>query len=110
MEEVVKNLYNFYSEDNLVNVIESYLTFLKITQEERLEIIKLFKRLDQDSNGEINSDELRESFSVCADGQNGPAIEYVLKKINMNKNKKINLNEFITAFYHQKELFYENSL
>lgn len=62
--------------------------------------------MDQDSNGEIDVGELRQSFSVYSESLNGPEIEYVLKKINMNKNKRINFNEFITAFYNQKELFY----
>lgn len=33
MKEVVKKLYNYYRGNNLVSVIESYLSFLKITQE-----------------------------------------------------------------------------
>jgi calcium-dependent protein kinase len=106
----VKKLYSYYRGNNLVSVIESYLSFVKITQEERSEITRLFNKLDTDNSGTIDINELREAFTLCTEGECDAEVEHVLSKIDKNKSKKIDLNEFVTALFDRKKLFHENSL
>ena len=65
MKDVVKKLYSYYRGNNLVSVVESYLSFVKITQEERMEITRLFKKIDTDNSGSIDINELRQAFTMC---------------------------------------------
>jgi Ca2+-binding EF-hand superfamily protein len=65
MKDVVEKLYSYYRGNNLVSVVESYLSFVKITQEERMEISRLFKKIDTDNSGSIDINELREVFIMC---------------------------------------------
>jgi Ca2+-binding EF-hand superfamily protein len=65
MKDVVEKLYSYYRGNNLVSVVESYLSFVKITQEERMEITRLFKKIDTDNSGSIDINELREVFIMC---------------------------------------------
>ncbi len=106
MKEVVKKLYNYYRGNNLVSVIESYLSFVKITQEERSEITRMFKKLDTDNSGAIDINELREAFALCTEGKCDAEVEHVLSKIDKNKSKKIDLNEFVSALFDRKKLFH----
>jgi Ca2+-binding EF-hand superfamily protein len=53
MKSVVDKLYHYYRGNNFIAVVESYLASIKISQEERTEITKLFKKLDRNGSGAL---------------------------------------------------------
>jgi Ca2+-binding EF-hand superfamily protein len=49
-------------QNNLISVLESYLIFSKVSQEERKRISQVFKQIDKNCDGEIEKTELIQAF------------------------------------------------
>ena len=70
-----------------------------ISKEKEQELLKIFKVIDSNNDGEITLEELREGYNeFMNDGLfSDEIVEDILDKIDLDKNGVINYSEFITA-------------
>lgn len=98
-------------ENNLISVLESYLIFSKVNEDERKRINRLFKQLDRNSDGVIEKSELIQAYKEAnSEGTDLDEIEHVLNKIDKDKTGNINLNEFSSVMINREKLFVKEAL
>lgn len=90
-----------------MSVIESFLSFKKITQQERHELSKIFFEIDNDGSGLIEVQELIEFFRAKYPQYKEQKIIEIVQNIDKNNSGKIDFNEFITAMAKKSHLYAE---
>lgn len=86
-------------------MIESYISFKRIAQNERQRLAKIFEEIDKDKSGMIDIAEFKEFYAEYSENYCEKEVEELLGLIDKNKSGKIDFNEFIGAIYCRRKLF-----
>ena len=90
--------------------MESYLAFLKISKEEKKEMVEIFKLFDFMKKGTLSKENIAEAYEHVVGSVNSDIISNIVKKIDKNKSGQIDFSEFETVMIDRKKLFVESSL
>ena len=70
--------------NNLIAIIESYLSFSEISQQERERLAVVFKRIDTNNDGTIEGSELMTLYSEHFGVENKEEVTRILEKLDQN--------------------------
>lgn len=72
--------------------MESYLAFLKVSQEERKEMFEIFKLLDFKKKGTLSRENISEAYEQVVGSVDSDIINNIVKKIDKNKSGQIDFS------------------
>ena len=103
--KILKNMQNFRAEYKLQKAVLLYIISFFDIKEEKDELLKTFKALDLDHDGQLTPDELLEGYSKMMDkveAQN--EVERIFRTIDVNNTGAIDFTEFCLATINHKKL------
>ena len=93
-----------YSNLNLVQKSIINFTAFHLTSKETKEFVKMFKSLDQNSDGILSLDEIKQGIDKCNLGEKGENITKLFEEMDVDKNGLINYTEFISALMDYQKI------
>jgi calcium-dependent protein kinase len=93
-----------YSHLNLVQKSIINFTAFHLTSKEAKEFVKMFKSLDQNSDGVLSLDEIKQGIAKCNFGEKGENIAKLFEEMDIDKNGLINYTEFISALMDYQKI------
>jgi calcium-dependent protein kinase len=108
-----RNLKNFRAERRLQKATLSYIISQIVTQEEKAEMLELFKSLDKDSSGTLNKAELMDGFhhilgDIMEDVES--EVENIIAQVDVNGSGEIDYSEFVLATMNRHKLLSREKL
>ena len=108
--DVIKNLQKYYRGNNLVTIIETFISLRKTNQEERKKLTDIFQAMDIDNSGTIEVIELFEVYKKHFGHHDIEEIQHIINKIDLNRSSSINFNQFLVAMSNRKSMFDNQNL
>ncbi|EGR27507.1 protein kinase domain protein [Ichthyophthirius multifiliis] len=110
--KVLQNLGQFQSKNKLRNAILTFIATYIVSQQEKEELLKAFKVLDQNGDGTLERKELIQGYmSIC---KNRAQAEEIVNKlfgaIDANQSGKVDFSEFIVAAMQEEKLLSKNKI
>jgi calcium-dependent protein kinase len=96
-DKIFDNLMNFHFRDKLQEAIYLYLLNALLTQEEQTEIINHFQLMDENNDGFLSKQELKDGFKKMGKDFTEEEIEKMYDEIDLDGNGKISYSEFLAA-------------
>ena len=93
-----------YSKLNLVQKSILNFTAFHLTSKETKEFVEMFKSLDQNSDGVLSLDEIKQGIETCNLGEKGENIVKLFEEMDVDKNGLINYTEFISALMDYQKI------
>ena len=93
------NLKVFHTQMTFQKAVLSYIASQELNKDEEKKLKEIFDSIDSDKNGSISKEELIEGYKLM-DGNDETAenqADYVMHKLDLNKNGTIDYNEFLMA-------------
>lgn len=91
-------------------MIESYLSYLKISHSQKRDVMELFELFDTDKKGTISKEDLTEAYRRADVGISEDEIIDLMDRIDKNKSGKIDFSEFEAFMVDRKTLFVKEFL
>jgi calcium-dependent protein kinase len=113
LSQYLQNLKNFKFESKLQETTWRFLVFYFSTKEEKEKLLKTFKTLDVDSNGQLTKEELKQGFIKVMGLSNEQAEEEacrILKIVDTNNSGSIDYSEFVNATISKSDLLTKERL
>ena len=93
-----------YSKLDLVQKSIINFTAFHLTSKETKEFVEMFKSLDQNSDGVLSLDEIKQGVADCKFGEKGENICKLFEEMDVDKNGLINYTEFISALMDYQKI------
>ena len=109
--KVLNNLRGFRTEHKLQKAVLLYIISFFDLKEEKDELLKTFKALDTDHDGELSKEELLVGYSkIQSEEEAKKEVDRIFKEIDVNGTGAIDFSEFVLATVNQKKLLSEERL
>ena len=110
--EASLNLYSFKRTTAFQSTVMTFMQNMLATQHELAMIARFFKQLDTNEDGYLSREEIEKGCKIVAQGSLGrePDWQSLIATIDVNQDKMIDYNEFITAASDKMKLLNRNNL
>jgi calcium-dependent protein kinase len=98
--EILGKMSKFVVGKNLKRSVLSYILSRKIYVENNNDLLKLFKEIDKDGNGQIDVGELYSSYGKFFPGtpeEGWEQVKLLVEKVDINNNGKLDYSEFLAV-------------
>ncbi|KRX08642.1 Protein kinase-like domain [Pseudocohnilembus persalinus] len=109
---VLRNLGSFQGRTKLRQVILTFIATNIVTQNEKDELLKAFKNLDKNGDGQLSKEELTEGYmNVENDRIKVEAlVDNIFQQVDTNNSGKVDFSEFIVAALNQEKLLSQKKI
>ena len=106
----MSNLANFNVKSKMQGAIYFFLVNNMVSKEERNELIKTFKALDTNGDGELSKDEVQAGLKKVNQFVSDEDMNAIMDRIDHNMSKTINYTEFVAAALDKKTLLSDEKI
>lgn len=103
--KVLRKYISIQAINNFVSVVESYLSFRKISQSQKNEIKCLFQAIDVRRQGQLSKNDILKTYEASLGTENEEKIKKLIEAIDKNKSGFIDYSEFQTVMSDRQKLF-----
>lgn len=104
-QKVLKNLMKFRSDYKLQKAVLLYIISFFDLKDEKDELLKTFKKLDIDHDGQLTKEELLEGYSkMLGKEEASKEVERIFSTLDVNRTGFIDFTEFLLATVNHKKL------
>jgi calcium-dependent protein kinase len=107
---VIGNLKRFSIRSKIQEAIYYFIVNTLTSQDEKNELIKIFKTLDLNNDGVISKEELKIGLTKINQFMTEPEIEALMKKIDNNGNQGIDYSEFVAAAIDRNRILTDDKI
>ncbi|CAK83286.1 unnamed protein product (macronuclear) [Paramecium tetraurelia] len=101
----LKNLQSFYSKNKVRTALMQFITTQVMTNQEKEELITLFKSIDKNGDGLLSKEELLAVYSQQYDPLKAQQmVEEVFEKVDINKTGAVDFTAFVSAACQQEKM------
>ncbi|CAD8146337.1 unnamed protein product [Paramecium pentaurelia] len=101
----LKNLQSFYSKNKVRTALMQFITTQVMTNQEKEELIALFKSIDKNGDGLLSKEELLAVYSQQYDPLKAQQmVEEVFEKVDINKTGAVDFTAFVSAACQQEKM------
>ncbi|EGR29659.1 protein kinase domain protein [Ichthyophthirius multifiliis] len=110
--KVLSNLGQFHSKNKLRSAILTFIATHIVSQQEKEELLKTFKNLDQNGDGTLERHELMAGYmQVMKDrAQAEEMVNKIFDDVDVNKSGKVDFSEFVVAAMQTEKLLSKNKI
>ena len=102
---------SFHADTKLAKATYAFLASQVVTNDDKIEADKIFKKLDKNKDGILTKEELVQGYAeIYGQDLAEEEIIQIFDKMDMNKDGKIEYSEFIVAALDEKNLMSEKRL
>jgi len=102
---------SFHADTKLAKATYAFLASQVVTNDDKVEADKIFKKLDKNKDGILTKEELVQGYAeIYGQDLAEEEIIQIFDKMDMNKDGKIEYSEFIVAALDEKNLMSEKRL
>ena len=111
VNKALENLKHFSNLNRFRDAISAFISSQVVSSQDTKELRELFKSLDQNGDGKLSIEEMKNGFSNMANVINPDEyIEKIMKDVDTDGNGFIDYNEFLKATLDEQELYSKHNL
>eukprot|EP01017_Pseudomicrothorax_dubius_P025872 TRINITY_DN2839_c0_g1_i3.p1 TRINITY_DN2839_c0_g1~~TRINITY_DN2839_c0_g1_i3.p1 ORF type:complete len:506 (-),score=114.62 TRINITY_DN2839_c0_g1_i3:62-1579(-) len=105
LSDAYSQLRSFRAESKLAQATYVFIVSYLSTNEEKEELVKLFKSLDKNNDGVLSREEMRDGFrSYYTDQDPDEMVNAIMQNVDVTKNNKVDYFEFIMAAMNRQKV------
>ena len=110
MNSFLKRIYNFSVKEKFQQAVIAYIVHFLLTNDDIRELENAFMKLDENRDGKLNYDEIKEGYLKYFGDINDDKLKQIIHKMDNNFDGFISYEEFIRCAIEQDRLINDNNL
>jgi len=97
--EIFSNMKEYHEQSTILRLIRNFITANSVTTIKSIDIARIFESLDQDKDGKLSYEEMRNQYEYVSEifGVTKEEFEKILEKMDIDKDGFIGYTEFCSA-------------